>query len=114
KKKSISEQKKTCTARAGFRWQISVRGVAGGRLFAQGFGQHGRYIAELGAQRLDLGGAQAHGGVLVVRRVARIAQAIAGAADGEALLVEQRTDAADQQDFMMLVVAAVAAPLHRL
>src|SRR3546814_9971426 len=49
-----------------------------------------------------------------MRRVARIAQAVARAADGEALFIQQRTDAADQQDFMMLIVAAVAAALDRL
>src|SRR5690606_27901044 len=35
-------------------------------------------------------------------------------ADGKALLVQQFADAADQQDFVMLVVAPVAAPLDRL
>src|SRR5512139_2510953 len=35
------------------------------------------------------------------------------AADREAFLVQQFADPADQQDFMVLVVAAVAAPLDR-
>src|SRR5574340_117898 len=38
-------------------------------------------------------------------------QAVARAVDGETLFVEQIADAANQQHFMMLVVAAVAAPL---
>ena len=70
-------------------------------------------IAQLIAQGLHLGTGQAHGGVLVMRRVARVAEAIARAADGEALFVQQRADAADQQHFVMLIVAAVATPLHR-
>src|SRR5690606_27107370 len=41
-------------------------------------------------------------------------QAVAGAVDGEALLVEQFADAADQQHFMVLVIAAVAPALDRL
>ena len=36
------------------------------------------------------------------------------AVDREALLVEQVADAPDQQHFVMLVIAAVAAPLYRL
>ena len=43
----------------------------------------------------------------------RFFQAVAGAADGEALLVEQLADTPHQQDFVVLVVAAVAAPLDR-
>src|SRR5215831_15326826 len=38
---------------------------------------------------------------------------MARAVDGEALLVEEIPDAADEQDFVVLVVAAVAAPLDR-
>src|SRR6516162_1644902 len=38
---------------------------------------------------------------------------VAGAVDGEALLVEEVADAPDEQDFVMLVVAAVAAALDR-
>ncbi len=41
-------------------------------------------------------------------------EAMARAVDREALLVEEVADAADQQHFVVLVVAAVAAPLHRL
>src|SRR5262245_6859847 len=44
----------------------------------------------------------------------RIVQAVARAADGEAFLVEQLADAPDEQHLVVLVVAAVAAPLHRL
>src|SRR6185295_10960590 len=43
-----------------------------------------------------------------------VVQAVARAADGEALFVEQLANTADEQHFVMLVVAAVAAPLHRL
>src|SRR5689334_3533478 len=39
---------------------------------------------------------------------------MARAVDREALLVEQVADAADQQHLVVLVVAAVAATLHRL
>src|SRR6476661_5328252 len=39
---------------------------------------------------------------------------VARTVDGESLLVEQVTDATDQQDLVMLIVAAVAAALHRL
>src|SRR5207244_790382 len=44
----------------------------------------------------------------------RIVQPIARAADGEAFLVEQLADAPDEEDFVVLVIAPVAAPLHRL
>src|SRR5258706_294466 len=40
-------------------------------------------------------------------------EAVTRAADGESLLVEQLPDAADQQHFMMLVVAAIAAAFDR-
>ena len=43
-----------------------------------------------------------------------ISQTAAGAIDGKALLVEQFADTADQQHFVMLVIAAVAATLDRL
>ena len=82
-------------------------------LDAQRFAQHRRHIAQLIAQGLHLGTGQAHGGVLVMRRVARVAEAIARAADGEALFSSERMWA-DQQHFVMLIVAAVATPLHRL
>ena len=39
---------------------------------------------------------------------------VARATDGEPLVVEQVTDAPNHQHLMMLVIAAVAAPLHRL
>ena len=38
-----------------------------------------------------------------------VVEAVARAADGEAFFVEQLADAADQQYFVVLVVAAVAA-----
>jgi hypothetical protein len=41
-------------------------------------------------------------------------QAVAGPTDGEALVIQQIADATDQQHLVVLVVAAVAAPLHRL
>src|SRR5215510_3049199 len=41
-------------------------------------------------------------------------QLVARTADREALLVEQRTDLANDDDVLSLVVAAVAATLHRL
>ena len=43
----------------------------------------------------------------------RIIQAVTGAADGEALAVKQFPDTAYQKYFVVLVVTAVAAPLHR-
>src|SRR5688572_30571808 len=51
-------------------------------------------------------------GLLLVRRGA--VEAIARAADGEALFVQQLADAADKQHLVVLVVAPVAAALHRL
>jgi len=44
----------------------------------------------------------------------RVRQAVAGPADGEALVVQELAYAADQQHLMVLVVAPVAAPLHGL
>jgi hypothetical protein len=44
----------------------------------------------------------------------KLAQPVARAADGEALVVQQVADAPDQQHLVVLVVAPVAAPLHRL
>src|SRR3989442_6388217 len=38
---------------------------------------------------------------------------VARAANGEALLVQQFADATDQQHFVVLIITAVAAPLHR-
>ena len=49
---------------------------------------------------------------IVLGRV--IGQALAGAADGVALLVEQAADLADHDHVLALVVAAVAAALDRL
>src|SRR5258708_37311621 len=43
-----------------------------------------------------------------------VVQPVARAADGEAFLVQQFADAADQQHFVMLVIAPVAAALDRL
>src|SRR5437762_73080 len=43
-----------------------------------------------------------------------LVEAVARPADGEALFVEQLADAADEQHFVVLVIAPVAAPLHRL
>src|SRR6185369_3930187 len=51
-------------------------------------------------------------GLLLVR--ARVVEAVARAADGEALLVQELADAADEQHLVVLVVAAVAAALHGL
>src|SRR5690606_38082470 len=80
----------------------------------QGFAQHGRHIAQFGPRCLQFGGAQPRRGVLVVRNIARITQAIARTAEREALLVEQRADTTDEQHFVVLVIAAVGAPLHWL
>src|SRR5512134_1580887 len=44
----------------------------------------------------------------------QLVEPVARAADGEALVVEEIADAADEQHFVVLVVAAVAAPLDRL
>ncbi len=43
-----------------------------------------------------------------------IVEFVAGATDGEALLVEQFPNTTDQENFMMLVVATVTASLDRL
>src|SRR5687768_15228293 len=40
-----------------------------------------------------------------------LVEAVAGAADREALVVQELADAADEQDFVVLVIAAVAAAL---
>src|SRR5664279_914396 len=45
---------------------------------------------------------------------AGVGEPVARAADREALLVEELADAPDQEHLMVLVVAAIAAPLHRL
>ena len=45
---------------------------------------------------------------------APLVQAMPCTADGEAFVVEQLTNAPDQQHLVMLVIAAIAAPLHRL
>src|SRR5581483_615809 len=47
------------------------------------------------------------------RRAGHLLQPLARAADGEALVVEQAADAPDHLHILRLVVAAVAAPLHR-
>jgi hypothetical protein len=44
--------------------------------------------------------------------VSNFLQSIASAADGETLLVQQTADSTDHQNFMVLVVTAVAAPFH--
>ena len=46
--------------------------------------------------------------------IRRLIKTCTGAADGEALLVEQLPNAPDQQDLMVLIVAAVAATLDWL
>ena len=43
-----------------------------------------------------------------------VVEAVARAADGEAVLVEQFADAADEQHLMVLVVAPVTAAFDRL
>ena len=42
-----------------------------------------------------------------------LVEAMAGATDGKPFVIQQLTDAADQQHFVMLVIAAVTAPLDR-
>jgi hypothetical protein len=41
-------------------------------------------------------------------------EAMARAADGKAFLVQELSDATDQQHLVVLVVAPIATPLHRL
>src|SRR5262245_61358628 len=48
------------------------------------------------------------------RAAAPFLEAVARAVDGEAVLVEQLADAADEEHLVMLVIAPVAAPLERL
>src|SRR5687767_11649829 len=73
--------------------------------------QHGAQLA-LDGGHVDAGGRRA-AAVAGRRRLglvfvsARRVQAVARAADGEALLVEQLADAADEQHFVVLVVTAV-------
>src|SRR5574337_751091 len=45
-------------------------------------------------------------------RMREFLQPVACTADGEALVVQQVTDAADHQHLVVLVIAAIAAPLH--
>src|SRR4249919_315176 len=61
---------------------------------------------------LRAAGAYRRLGFLLVR--AAIVEAVAGTADGEAFLVQELADAADQQHLVVLVVAPVAAALHGL
>ena len=51
---------------------------------------------------------------MAARVADRSALRFARAADREALLVKQRTNAADEQHFVMLIIAAIAAALHGL
>src|SRR5574341_2316517 len=53
-------------------------------------------------------------GLVVAALAHRLVEAVAGAADGEPLLVQQLADAADQQHLVVLVIPAVPAALHRL
>src|SRR3989338_5799683 len=69
-------------------------------------------LANFLTQRGSIHSRNRHGGMDF--RLAGITQAIARAADGEALLVQQLADTPDQQHLMVLVVAAVAAALDRL
>src|SRR5689334_258786 len=71
--------------------------------------QHAQQLFELHAHLLDdlLALADVHARFFTRELVAR-------AADGEALLVEQRADLPDDDDVLALVVAAVAATLDRL
>ena len=45
--------------------------------------------------------------------VSSLFKAMASAADGESLAVEQFANASNQKDFMVLVIAAIATPFHR-
>src|SRR3954469_4700949 len=44
----------------------------------------------------------------------RVVEPVTSAADREAFFVQQLADAADEQDFVVLVIAPVAPALHRL
>src|SRR6185295_11945430 len=70
--------------------------------------------ADVDAARGTFRAAAARGrfGPLLVR--VPVVEAVAGTADGEPFLVQELADAADQQHLVVLVVAAVAAPLHGL
>ena len=87
--------------------QIGRCWVAWCCLSAQEFDNAG----EFGAQRQGAGRQRRY---FALRGLAgRLFQPVAGAADGKAFLVQQFADAAHQQHFVMLVLAAVAAPFDR-
>src|SRR5712691_287259 len=69
-----------------------------------------RHIDAVGPCRAAV--ARGEVGFFVVRE--GIVEPVARAADGEALFVGQLADAADQEHLVVLVIAPVAAPLHRL
>src|SRR3989338_7058334 len=72
--------------------------------------QHNNF-ANLATQRGSIHSRRRHGSMGF--SLAGITQAIARAADGETLFIQQLANTPDQQHFMMLVVAAVAAALDR-
>src|SRR5690349_4772655 len=87
-----------------------IRGDA--RLAAQNFDDALDFLAQHRGEREPLRArpaAQRFGGL-----GHELVEAVARAADGEALVVEQLADAADEQHFVVLVVAPVAAALDRL
>src|SRR5690606_5208336 len=80
---------------------------------AQGLGQFVARSLQLGAHHLQFVAAEANRRLLVEGRLG-VAQAIACTADGKALLVKQVAYAANEQNLVVLVITAVAAPLDRL
>src|SRR4249919_2087243 len=79
------------------------------------------YIPQLPLDRRKIDAIDGRGAAAAHRRFAfflgrgdGVVETIARAADGEAFLVQQLADAADEEHFVMLVVAPVAAALHRL
>ena len=72
------------------------------------------HLVEIDRIRADRSGALQCFGLGLAAGVPGFGEPVACAADRETLLVQQVANAADQQNLMVLVIAAIAAPLHRL
>ena len=68
------------------------------------------FLAQRGEIRLAC-----RGRTIILRRFGDdLVEPVARAADGETLIVQEVTDAPDQEDFVVLIVTPVAAPLDGL
>src|SRR5712671_1402486 len=91
-------------------WILTLKLVQDGAQFALDRGQ----IDTAGRRSRDRSAGAADRGLRLLLVAQRVVKTIARAADGEAFLVQQLADAADQQHFVVLVIAPVAAALDRL